>query len=180
MRARCALTVVLLTAGLLTGCVERHPDDGVLFDFESETELDRINWQCFVVFSISDRFATRGSSSLKVELYPSAFPGFNPKLPVTDWRSFKSLEFDIMNPEESDFHLSLKIDDLPGPPAAHERFARALTVVPGVNHVTVELEALATGSGRKLDLGRIEKLFLVSENLPAQRTFYIDRLVLSR
>ncbi len=174
------LTIVLLWAGLLSGCGASAPGDAVLFDFESDAELDRINWQCFVEYSLSHRFATQGLRSLKVDLYPSAFPGFNPVLLISDWKRFRFLEFDIANPAATEFPVSLKIDDRPGPPGPMDRFSLRLLVRPGINHVAIHLDELVSGNGRRMDLGRIEKLFLVCEDLAAPVTFYLDDIRLNK
>jgi hypothetical protein len=175
-----SLTIVLLLAGLLSGCVTSVPGDAVLFGFESDADLDRLNWQCFVEYSISDRFATQGAGSLKVDLYPSAFPGFNPVLPIADWKGFKSLEFEVANPAATEFPISLKIDDRPGPPSPMDRFSRKLLVRSGINHVAVQLDEVVSGNGRRMDLGRIEKLILVCEDLSTPVTFYIDNIRLKK
>lgn len=160
-------------------CDVATSDDMLLFDFESEADLDRIHWQCFVLYSLSDEHATHGENSLKIEFYPSAFPGFNPKLDRSDWRGYHAVEFDIFNPASETVAISLKIDDRPGPPAPAERFNRELQLVPGPNHIRIKLDEVKTGSGRHLDQSRIAKVFLVHENLSQPMVLYLDRFRLT-
>ena len=37
--------------------------ESILFDFESDRELDRVHWKCHTLMSISDQHSTHGKGS---------------------------------------------------------------------------------------------------------------------
>lgn len=43
------------------------PDELILFDFESDGELDEVHWKCYTLMSIGDQHHTHGNNSLKME-----------------------------------------------------------------------------------------------------------------
>jgi hypothetical protein len=65
---------------LVCGCPMDRPAKLMLFDFEEDAELDRLQWRCFTLFSLSFEHAAHGEKSLKMEFFPSRWPGWEPKL----------------------------------------------------------------------------------------------------
>ena len=86
----------------LVSCFHESTSEMVLFDFESDAELDQFYWKCYTLFNLSDENVTHGTKSLRLELYPSEYPGLAPMLGVNDWRRYKAFLFDIYNPEDED------------------------------------------------------------------------------
>ena len=91
MRDLALATVVIF---FFIACTDQMPQEKILFDFETDADLDQIRWKCFTLFSLSDNHVTHGNSCLKMELYPSNWPGLAPRLDVNDWRAFDYLAFD--------------------------------------------------------------------------------------
>jgi hypothetical protein len=83
----------------------------MLFDFEFDAELDNLLWKCHTLFSLSEKYASHGNKSLKLELYPSDYPGFRPVINERDWRKYRGLGFDIYNPEKEAVEILIRIDD---------------------------------------------------------------------
>lgn len=174
--------VILVCVLILTllNCRSSVPQDRVLFDFESDEELDRFHWKCHTLFSLSEEHATRGRSSLKLELFPSDFPGLSPMLEDNDWRGFKQLAFDIFNTEAQAIRITVRIDDTAGFPNYEDRYNREFSLKPGRNTVVIPFETLVTsGTQRRLDLKRIYRL-LVFMGYPEKKTvLYMDHFRLS-
>jgi hypothetical protein len=66
------LLIILFFWLLFSACsgnVSNQSD--VLFDFESDDDLDLFAWKCPSMFSISDEWAKNGQGSLKFEFYPA-------------------------------------------------------------------------------------------------------------
>jgi len=63
------------------------------------------------LFSLSEAHPTNGSRCLRLELYPSPYPGVTPILRKNDWSEFRSLCFDIYNAEKRDVEIAVRIDD---------------------------------------------------------------------
>jgi hypothetical protein len=152
----------------------------VLFDFESDAELDRFHWKCHTLFSLSGEHVTRGGNSLRLELFPSDFPGLSPMLEENDWRGFKQLAFDVFNSEAEEIQISVRIDDKVIFPGYEDRYNGQYALRPGANTVAVPLDELVTsGTGRKLNLKTIHR-FLVFVERPEKRiVLYLDYLRLS-
>ena len=72
------LITLIVTNIFLYNCNSRNvPDEIVLFDFESDSELDQVHWKCHTLMSVCDQNVTHGKGSLKLELFPSDYPGFS-------------------------------------------------------------------------------------------------------
>jgi len=95
----------------IAACEKTNNKELVLFDFESESVLDEFHWKCHTLFSLSDDHAVHGEKSLKLELFPSSYPGLSPKLKHHDWRGYGSFCFDVVNPSPEPVSIVLRIDD---------------------------------------------------------------------
>ena len=71
------VVILLMFVWLSAGHCTKPESEKILFDFESDSELDRFHWQCHTLFSLSDEHATHGKKSLKLELFPSDYPGLS-------------------------------------------------------------------------------------------------------
>ena len=105
------LILILIMALVLCGCRNEIPQEKILFDFETEQDLDRVHWKCHALFSLSEEHATHGSRCLRLELYPSPYPGVTPMVREKDWSEFRNLCFDIYNPQERETEIAVRIDD---------------------------------------------------------------------
>ena len=137
--------LLLITALLLlVSCSSKQP---FFYDFETEDVLDTLTWKCKTFFSLSNKYATSGQKSLKMELYPSSYPGitlnkFNP-----NWSNFTVFMFDIYNEEQVPLHLAIRIDDKKNP-SFNNRYNHTIILNPGMNHISIPLDSLIT-TGKK-------------------------------
>jgi len=169
--------IVLFAACLLTivSCSDRVPDELILFDFENDAELDRLHWKCFTLFSLSEKHATCGRKSLKLELYPSSWPGWSPKLSVQDWRGYDAVGFDLYNPEGKEIRITLRIDDRQDTPDYDDRYNQGFVLKPGMNRIKVPFKKLLTsGTKRHLDLKRIYRLLIFMSHPKKKHVLYLD------
>ena len=147
----------------------------VLFDFESDSELDRFQWKCHTLFSLSDEHITHGARSLRLELYPSDYPGLITELEKNDWRRFKALCFDIYNPEKRKIWITVRIEDRKDYPNYDDRYSKNYSLEPGLNRVTIPLNTLLTsGTKRNLDQKRISRLLIFSAHPQNKVVLYVD------
>jgi hypothetical protein len=169
--------LITLAFFLTLGCSGPKPGDIVLNDFESDADLDRLHWRCHVLYSLSPEHATRGSRSLRMELYPSEYPGLTPFLGVKDWRGFSAIGFDIFNPGEREVRLTLRIDDREKTPEYGDRYNEAIVLKPGPNRVVKVLADLKTsGSKRPLNLGRIYRFLMFVVRPQEKIVLYVDNI----
>lgn len=166
---------------IVTACGGERPPDPVLIDFETDADLDRVHWKCHTLMGLSSEHATHGKGSLRLELYPSDYPGFEPLLDQKDWREYRTLCFDVFNPSERRVSITLRIDDRKERPDYRDRYNNPIMLNPGMNRITIPLGTLiTTGTGRDLDLGTIERLILFTVSPPRRVLLYLDHLRLVR
>jgi hypothetical protein len=161
---------------LLAGCAPA-PNELVLYDFEEDADLDRLHWRCRVLYSLSDEHVTRGAKSLRMELYPSEYPGLSPVLRQKDWGKYKVLALDLFNPMLREVSLTLRIDDREDNPEYADRCNETILLRPGQNNVVLPLERLKTsGTKRDLDWRRVA-LFVLFMVGPEEKTvLFVDNI----
>lgn len=107
-----------------------------------------------------------------MESYPGiSLVDFDP-----NWPRHRALSFDAFNPQTSVIRLALRIDDRENPDYP-ERFNGVVTLAPGKNHVVIPFsELLASGSRRRLDFRKIDKVILFVPSPTERLTIYPDNL----
>jgi len=147
----------------------------LVLDFESDSELDRFHWKCHTLFSLSDDHVSHGQKSLKLELYPSDYPGLEPKLDNNDWRGYKAFRFAVFNPQEKEIRLTIRIDDSLDHLQYEDRYNKTLSLKPGINQIRLSLDRLTTtGRDRKLDLENIYRVLMFVANPQEKIVLYFD------
>jgi hypothetical protein len=169
------ILLIAVCLSTLVSCSSGPADELILFDFEADAELDKINWKCFTLFSLSYEHVTHGQNSLRMELYPSNWPGWTPKIEVKDWHRYKAIAFDIFNPEEKVLAVAVRIDDKVDYPDYTDRYNKRFNLKPGMNHMHIPLDALATsGTNRALDLKKIYRFFVFMGQPERKYVLYLD------
>ncbi len=150
--------------------------------FERETEL--LSWQGRRSrIQLSDQWAQDGEYSMRVDLQKAWLPGVNLVWPVSDWRGYSSLTFDVYNPGNHDLLMTLKLQDQAHAASGYDPADRYeyRFVVPAATaeHVVVDLQAAALlSSGRVMDLSSIARLELFASDLDQPATVFLDSVVL--
>ncbi len=166
---------------LLSVACSGPPGERILFDFETDEVLDRFHWKCHTLFALSDEHATHGSKSLRLELYPSEYPGLAPMIKDNDWRKYGAFQFDVYNPQDADIRLSVRIDDSEDYPDYADRYNRTFVVGPGANTIIIPLDSMLTsGSKRPLNLKMIYRLVVFMGQPKDKTVLYFDYLRLTR
>ena len=165
--------VLILILLFLTGCRIRSP---LFYDFETEDILDTLSWKCKTIFALSDKHPTSGQKCLKMELFPSSYPGITLNNFNSDWSKHTTLKLDIYNQEKASLRLAIRIDDTMDPSYSN-RYNNTFTLNPGANHIPIPLNSLVTsGANSKLNLSSIEKVLLFLVQPKGKRTLYLDNL----
>lgn len=152
----------------------------VLSDFESESDLDRVQWRCHTLFSLSDEHVTNGRKSLKLELYPSDYPGMAFELPMHNWSGYTMLALDIYNPQEEVIALAMRIDDRKEYPSFDDRYNNSFHLKPGMNHLNIPLATMATsGTKRNINLSTIHRFLIFMAQPQKKHILYIDHVHLA-
>ncbi|WP_133112136.1 hypothetical protein [Candidatus Scalindua japonica] len=167
------LFLLLLPPMLLMSCSPRQP---FRYDFETEDTLDTLSWQCKSLFTLTDRHATSGQRCLKMELYPSSYPGvelnkFNP-----DWSSYSTLNFDMYHQEETPLLFTIRIDDQ-NAPSFHNRYNHESTLKYGMNHISLPLNRLHTsGTNRRIVLATVQQVIIFLVQPRKKHTIFLDNI----
>lgn len=180
---RISMLLMIFVALCVTvfACSDGNPGDGVINDFETEQDLDRVHWECHALFSLSEEHPTNGSRCLRLELYPSPYPGVTPILRKNDWSEFRSLCFDIYNAEKRDVQIAVRIDDRKTWPDYSNRYNKGFQLSMGTNRIEIPLNTLMTSGTRQgLDLKNIQRFMIFMVNPPEKNVLYIDYIRLMR
>ncbi len=149
----------------------------MLYDFETDAELDRIHWKCHTLFSLSDKYVTHGKKSLKMELYPSDYPGFSPILKMNNWQNYKAICFEVFSTDEKDLKIAVRIDDREELPAYQDRYNEGYTLKPGQNQIHILLDTLVTsGTKRPLNLRGVYKFLIFMSHPKNKHVLYVDNI----
>jgi hypothetical protein len=175
-------TLVFLTILVVFLCAcEKTSDPWVLFDFESEKDLDRMHWKCFTLPAIASRHATHGEKALRIELFPSDYPGWYPKLDVRDWRGYRALRIDVFNPGSETFSITVRIDDRKKNPGYPDRHQAVFDLTPGANPIEIDLTRLQTsGTRRPIELESIHRFMIYTVSPREKKILYLDWIRLLR
>jgi hypothetical protein len=165
----------------ITACEKINNKEFVLLDFESESVLDEFHWKCHTLFSLSDLYAVQGKKSLKLELFPSSYPGLSPKLKHYDWRGYQNFCFNVYNPLSEPVNLVLRIDDRKDALEYNDRYNKTFILKPGANKLKIPLESLKTsGTERPLELKNIYRFLIFMSHPDKKYILYLDYFRLVR
>jgi hypothetical protein len=148
-----------------------------LFDFESDEDLKRLNWECHKWFELSEEHATSGKHSLKVSLPPGQYPGINFEKIKKNWSEGNYFGMDVFNPSEERITFHIRIDDNKSGWEYADRFDINFELKQGINHISIPADSIRTNiHHRPLNLKRIERMMVFIPNNSQKRELYIDNI----
>lgn len=116
---------------------------------------------------------TPGERAIELSLERGPWPGLTVAEPAPDWRGWRALAIDVVNPGDEPIELALRIDDDRPAPEYRDRYQGSRTL-PARARATLEvpLADIAAGprQGPPLDLGRIRLVIVFHDGpLPGRR-----------
>ena len=169
--------IIILALGLsiLTSCTKITPREFIIYDFESESVLDGIHWKCHTLYSLSSLHAVHGKRSLKLEMFPSPYPGLAPFLKYHDWKDYKSFCFEVYNPLSEKIKLVVRVDDKRQALEYSDRYNKSFIIVPGPNSVRIPFNTLKTSkTDRPLELENIYRFLVFMSHPEKKHVLYLD------
>jgi predicted MPP superfamily phosphohydrolase len=149
----------------------------ILFDFESDEDLKRLNWECHKWFELSGEHATSGKHSLKVWLPPGRYPGIYFEKIWKSWSNARYFGMDVFNPSEERVTFHIRIDDNKSGWEYADRFDINFELKQGLNHISIPTHSIRTNiHHRPLNLKRIERMMVFIPNNSKRRELYIDNI----
>lgn len=171
--------LLLLLTLLAAACADRTPAPRIVYDFETDNDLDRIVWQCRMSYFIDTDHSTSGSHSLRCEFGTVRYPGISFCDFPTDLSGYQSLSLDLFNDEDVPINLVIRIDDADSGDQHQNRYNDSFMLAPGENLLAIPMESIRQGpEGRTLDLSRIERFLIFLYQAPGPVTLYVDRIAL--
>lgn len=148
----------------------------VLFDFESDAELRRMNRQCRTRLHRACVHATSGAYSLEVKV-GAGNRGLQLVEFRSDWTAYEFLKLDIFQPQPTTTPLCIRIDDSRSLDNPRDHLDMPLDLKQGPNRIGIPLKGLRTNRGKRLlDLRRIKRMTLYSAVETTPLKFYLDNV----
>ena len=148
-----------------------------LFDFESEEDLNQLDWTCHKWFELSAEHATSGRYSLKMSLPPGQYPGVHFKRIYSDWSNYRLLKMDLYNPAEDTFSLHVRIGDEKSVCEYADRFDMNFEIKQGKNAISIPTDAIKTNlNPRSLDLKNIKRFMVFVPDNRVKRELFLDNV----
>jgi predicted MPP superfamily phosphohydrolase len=177
-----SISSVLGTFNLFDGIRNKFtsPDSdhsNILFDFESDSDLQGLNWECHKWFERSEAHVTSGKYSLKVLLPPGQYPGINFREVPKDWSKANLFKMDVFNPSQERFNFHVRIDDHKSGWEYADRFDADFNLKPGLNNISIPTNSIQTNfRHRSLNLKRIKGMMVFLTNNTRSRELYFDNI----
>jgi len=152
----------------------------VFYDFENDSQLDHLSWNCGTVFRRVAKHAADGRWSLEITMYPgpNPWPGFGTGFKPTIAPG-AGLELALFNPAARPLRLSYRIDDRFNPPYG-DRLNGRITLAPGSNRVLFDFSRLKTpGTRRRLRPEKIYHFCLFLHHPDKATVIYLDHLAVA-
>ena len=121
-----------------------------------------------------------GERALRVPLTTRPYPGISLDEPLSDWRPYRRLRIDVINPAKQELVLHIRVQDRAHDGNYTDRYEGVQTVPPQSRRmVEVPLvEIVAAPSGRPLDLARVGSVSLYKVGADGPRELWLSRVEL--
>lgn len=122
--------------------------------------------------------ATPAEMALRVPLTARPYAGLSLDEPVADWRGFRTLVIEVVNPGNADLMLNVRVHDRFHTSAYADRFNAAVPVPHGQRRqLEFPIEAIRTAPrGRALDLAHVAGVGLFRDGPGGPREFWLVRV----
>jgi len=122
--------------------------------------------------------ATSGSSSCRITMPPppTDYPGMSlVSFPITDWSPYDVLRMDLDNPTPGALLLHVELSDSIAGGGWVKRYYTEMALVPGVNHIEMDLHNLPRYDGTgNVDTAHIERFTFYVTGFSTQTEVYCD------
>jgi hypothetical protein len=150
----------------------------VLSDFETPFETGR--WDGSARFSLDRTVASHGKASLRVDMDASLFSGVALVYFPRNWRGFRILKMDTLNPSPEGVDITCRIHDQrhdEGDQRYEDRYNKVFHLRPGWHEIRVDLGEVARAPvGRTMDLGKIRAVGIFGTRRATPRIIFLDNM----
>jgi len=112
-----------------------------------------------------------------VVFHAETYPGIRINEPYPDWRGYTHFQLDIFSELATSQLISIRIDDIHHNNEHTDWFNKAITIMPGLNHIRVPMDEIRQAPvGREMDLRAIKAILLFAVNPPEEFSLYVDTI----
>ena len=149
----------------------------LLYDFESEEDLSNLNWECHKWFELSQKHATSGKGSLRMEIPSGQYPGIKFREFPGDWSKGQRLRMDVFNPSRERVKFHIRIDDKNSGWEYEKRFDKEFVLGQGMTQIFVPLSSLKTNlHSQPMDLKNIKRFMVFVPDNRVKRELFLDNI----
>jgi len=149
----------------------------ILFDFEFESDLNNLNWECGKWFERSKANVTSGKHSLRAVLPPGQYPGIAFQEVRENWSGYDHWGMDVYNPSVESVILHIRIDDHKSGWEYADRFDTNFRLEPGMNKLMIPTGSIRTNVHHEpLNLKKIKRFMVFVPNNNKKRELYLDNI----
>jgi hypothetical protein len=113
----------------------------------------------------------------RVVFHPKRYPGIRLDEPYPDWRGYTYFQLEIFSELPTPQSITIRIDDSHHNNEYSDRFNRAITISPGLNHIQIPLDDIRLAPvGREMDLSAMKAVLLFAVNPPEEFILYLDNI----
>jgi VanZ family protein len=113
----------------------------------------------------------------RVAFHAKTYPGIRIDEPYPDWRGYSHFQLDIFSELPTPQLVVIRIDDSHHNNEQTDRFNKAITILPGLNHIRIPMDGIRQALvGREMDLSAIKTILLFAVNPPEEFSLYVDTI----
>lgn len=113
----------------------------------------------------------------RVVFHPKRYPGIRIDEPYPDWRGYTYFQLEIFSELPTPQLISIRIDDLHHKNKYSDRFNKAVTISPGLNHIQIPIDDIRLAPvGREMDLSAMKAVLLFAVSPREEFTLYLDNI----
>jgi hypothetical protein len=113
----------------------------------------------------------------RVVFHPKRYPGIRIDEPYPDWRGYAYFQLEIFSELQAPQSITIRIDDLHHKNKHSDRFNKAITISPGLNHIQIPLNDIRQGPvHREMDFSAMKAILLFAVNPPKEFILYLDNI----
>lgn len=172
--------LLFLSLFSLVSCLEGPADQPtLLFDFESDSELDFITWKCRSLFSLTKEHKGHGEYSLKMDFFPTDQVGFSTARVPRDWSNSETFNFWVFNPSTKKQIISIKFTSASKKGENSLTLEKRLEILPGDNTVIIPISLLEKTPLKGLQVDAILGLYIFMKDIKTKTILYFDHIRLT-
>lgn len=112
-----------------------------------------------------------------VTFHTKTYPGIRINEPYPDWRGYSHFLLDVFSEIPTPQSITIRIDDIHHNNEHSDRFNKAITISPGLNHIQIPIDDIRQAPvGREINLSAMKAVLFFAVNPPKEFSLYVDSI----